>query len=315
MPETTPQSELLHRLDKVPRAAWKRFATYFKQLVHCPEVSATKSPVQNVREVCDSISMARPTTRATKQRTKRRTRTRRRRRWIIPKWVIDFALAALIVGGVMKLGNLIFSSTARRFCIVAYIHDAKLHRDVRDYANRRPHFQTKNYPLHITLVSGECDVRDLEYISDTVLKDVRKVVKNEVQPTFTLRNRVEPNYGTGGNTIVATIDVDKSTLLGSDLETKWEDDLRNKWEQRNILGEKEAKEKGYTYSPEPRPKVTIVSKYHVTLGTISTLGLRNQTTQDSILTELTNIVERCTGQTYPWNKITIDKDVSYIGYK
>ena len=307
MPETTPQSEFLHRLDKVPRAAWKRFATYFKQLVHRPEVSATKSPVQNVREVCDSISTTSPTTRVTKRRMKRRTRTRRRRRWIIPKWVIDFALAALIVGGVMKLGDLVFSSTARRFCIVAYIDNANLRRDIRNYANGRPHFETKKYALHITLVSGKCDVRDLEYISDTVLPDVEKVVKDDVQPTFTLRNIVELDYGTG-NTIVAEIEVNKSASLVNELEMlklTWGKDLNDRWVARKELGEKDA----------PSPKVTIVSKYHLTLGTISTVGLIIPKTKDSIRTKLTNTVGPYNGHTYTWENITIKKEVTPLGYQ
>lgn len=191
MPENTRQSELLHRLDKVPRAAWKRFATHFKHLVHRPEVSATKSPVQNIRAVCDSISTARPTAQPTKRRTKKTPGTRRRRRWIIPKWVIDGALLALFVAGVAKLERLLSEySTRKRFYIQAKINDDTLFKKVNEIQISERGFSMKEYSLHITLVKGYCERPDYwKIIHGHCLKDVKDAVIN-TSPTFTLTGKV-----------------------------------------------------------------------------------------------------------------------------
>ena len=255
-PRIRTYEQLKARLQQIPRSAWKRFAKHFRRLSNSPKVSATKSPLQNVRAVCGTSSRTSSTSKRPSQHgpLKHGLSTRRQRRLFgpIPVWVFECAIAAVVLTIAAESLTYLRPNKTHKIYVQARIQKMpdepeSVRALILRVSKEVPYFEPKPYPPHLTFITARCPLAQMgevsRYIRSTVAPEVKHSFE-QINPTFTIHS-IATNFGGNQVTVVATLHTTQHNPFFRDLMQK-----KQQWQT--------------TY---PRVKWWVENTPHLTLGT------------------------------------------------
>lgn len=218
-------------LQQIPRSAWKRFAKHFRRLSNSPKVSATKSPLQNVRAVCGTSSRTSSTSKRPSQHgsLKQGLTTRRQRRLFgtIPVWVFECAIAAVVLTIAAESLTYLRPKKTHKIYVQARIQQMpdepeSMRALILRVSKAVPYFEPKPYPPHLTFITAICPLAQMgevsRYLRSTVAPEVKQSFE-QINPTFHIQS-IATNFGGNQVTVVATLHTSHHNPFFRDLMQK-----------------------------------------------------------------------------------------------